>query len=233
MWKQAKKHLDRAIKLEPEHISRLIILARISKGKGEWQAALESLSGEIETPLFAPLWLPELHLWRAEIYDQIGDVEKAISDYYHYYLWQPEASEANEIKLKISKYLQQNEKGERDFSGANLREVDLRGANLMEAVLGKADLRGADLSGADLAWANLSGADLIDADLAGADLWLADLSRADLFNANLSEADLSEAYLFGADLTGADLTDAQVTNEQLAEAASLEGATLPDGTKHE
>lgn len=38
----------------------------------------------------------------------------------------------------------------------------------------------------------------------------------------------------GADLTGANLTDAKgVTNEELQRAASLRGATMPDGRKYE
>jgi hypothetical protein len=32
--------------------------------------------------------------------------------------------------------------------------------------------------------------------------------------------------------TGADLRYAKVTDQQLAEAKSLEGATMPDGSKH-
>jgi predicted small lipoprotein YifL len=80
----------------------------------------------------------------------------------------------------------------------------------------------------DCAGANLRGANLSEADLREADLQQADLSGADLSGANLSTA-----YLAGADLTGADLSGAEVTDEQLAQAKSLEGVTMPDGTKHE
>ena len=84
---------------------------------------------------------------------------------------------------------------------------------------------------------NLSAADLRDADLSFADLSFADLSFADLFaadlsGADLSFADLSDANLFTADLSGADLSGATVTQEQLAQAKSLQGATMPDGSKH-
>jgi uncharacterized protein YjbI with pentapeptide repeats len=34
-------------------------------------------------------------------------------------------------------------------------------------------------------------------------------------------------------LSGAKLSGANVTSEQLGKAASLEGAAMPDGTKHE
>jgi Pentapeptide repeats (8 copies) len=59
-------------------------------------------------------------------------------------------------------------------------------------------------------------------DLSGADLIGADLSHANLFYANLSYTNLS-----GANLSGSK----GWTNEQLAKAASLIGATMPDGTR--
>jgi uncharacterized protein YjbI with pentapeptide repeats len=45
--------------------------------------------------------------------------------------------------------------------------------------------------------------------------------------------DLSGVKLSGTNLQGADLTDANVTEEQLAICKSLEGATMPDGSKHD
>ena len=41
------------------------------------------------------------------------------------------------------------------------------------------------------------------------------------------------ADLRGADLSEVDLTDAYVSEEQLLSAASLEGATMPNGQKYE
>jgi uncharacterized protein YjbI with pentapeptide repeats len=67
------------------------------------------------------------------------------------------------------------------------------------------------------------------------------LGEVVLVDANLSSAennqskrgaDLSHADLSDANLTGADLEGASVTDEQLAECESLQGATMPDGTKH-
>ena len=55
--------------------------------------------------------------------------------------------------------------------------------------------------------------------------WSGDLYR--------DAANLREANLVKADLTGANLSGANVTSEQLGKAASLEGMTMPDGTKHE
>ena len=109
-----------------------------------------------------------------------------------------------------------------DLLGADLRAANLRGVNL----------RGADLSGADLSRANLIGADLRDADLNGANLREANLHWADLISANLSRAYLGSADLSLADLSGADLRNVkELTVRQLEQAYSLEGATVPDGSK--
>ena len=80
-----------------------------------------------------------------------------------------------------------------------------------------------DFSKVELLGANLSEADLSDVNLSGANLFRADLRGANLMEAVLGKADLRGAYLIGA----------KVTNEQIAQAKSLEGATMPDGTKHE
>jgi hypothetical protein len=58
----------------------------------------------------------------------------------------------------------------------------------------------------------------------------ADLSDANLSDANLSRADLSNAVLDNANLGGAE----GITNKELEQqAASLEGATMPNGQKYE
>jgi hypothetical protein len=98
------------------------------------------------------------------------------------------------------------------LSGADLREAYLR-----ELHLNDTDLKGADMKGANLEKADLAGADLRGADLSGANLRNAYLDGADVYEVNLSGANLSRAH---------------VTDKQLAECESLEGATMPDGTKH-
>ena len=138
-----------------------------------------------------------------------------------------------------------------DLTGAFLGRANLRGANLQQATLsgaflGNADLGGAFLGGADLRDANLQKASLrgayLDrarlnrAILEGATLRDAILHKASLRGAVLGQADLSGAILHGAalaqaDLAGADLTGAKATDEQLAAARSLQGATLPDGSR--
>jgi uncharacterized protein YjbI with pentapeptide repeats len=107
--------------------------------------------------------------------------------------------------------------------------ITLDGASLSDA-----DLRAADLSSLDLRGANLTSADLSYTNLQYADLSGARLSGAELFLANLEDANLSGAILVGADLRGADLRGATgITNEELEQQDSfLEGATMPDGSKH-
>jgi uncharacterized protein YjbI with pentapeptide repeats len=140
-----------------------------------------------------------------------------------------------------------------DLCGADLRRVPLPFASLNRVNLGEAHLSGADLHGASLARAylsetdlsetNLNGANLSSADLFGANLSGADLRHANLSGANLSGADLSGCRLDEADLSKADLSGVHLkagapsgtpaAKTELKKARSLEGAILPDGTKHE
>ena len=111
--------------------------------------------------------------------------------------------------------------------------VDLLGADLRAANLGGANLRRADLRGADLSRAKMEGADLSGADLRGANLREANLHWADLISANLSGAYVGRTELSLADLSGADLRNVKELGVgQLDQAYSLEGATMPDGSKH-
>jgi uncharacterized protein YjbI with pentapeptide repeats len=75
---------------------------------------------------------------------------------------------------------------------------------------------------------------LIDKDKPVVSLVSTDLSGANLRSLALSRADLSGAILSGAILRGADLSGAAgITNEELEQKAfSLEGAIMPDGSKH-
>ena len=58
------------------------------------------------------------------------------------------------------------------------------------------------------------------------------LPGAYLREADLQGAKLRRATLFLINLEGANLQGAQITAEQLAQAGSLQGAILPDGTRH-
>ncbi len=118
--------------------------------------------------------------------------------------------------------------------GANLRGADLYSADLHWVNLNEANLYSANLNEADLFTAQLMQADLTKADLSKADLSNALLVRADLSEADLSEADLSKAVFLETNLRGADLSGVEgITREQLEEYnLNLEGATMPDGSKH-
>jgi uncharacterized protein YjbI with pentapeptide repeats len=107
-----------------------------------------------------------------------------------------------------------------DLSNANLSVTDLRDADLFNAYLRNARLRNAGLEDAFLVDADLSNAYLVDAYLINADL-----VKANLRNANLRNARLRNANLIAA---------AHITNEELEQqAASLKGATMPNGQKYE
>ena len=138
---------------------------------------------------------------------------------------------------------------------ADLSELTLRNACLREADLRCADLSGADLRGSDLSDADLRGADLTDADLSNTCLANANLlpydpakpakhnasnlsngtdpADVDLDGDHLVFTNLDGANLKNADLSGAFLTGALITPEQLEACASLKGATLPDGRRHD
>jgi Pentapeptide repeats (8 copies) len=136
-----------------------------------------------------------------------------------------------------------------DLSEADLSRLNLQRAKLNSTDLSRANLRGAILSGADLSNANLSGAYLRGADLSDATLSRANLREATLIGAIFSDAALDGAILSGANLLdailiGADLRFASLDKARLngtpllsikeleKNAKSLQGATMPDGSKH-
>lgn len=109
---------------------------------------------------------------------------------------------------------------------------------LYEAGLINNDKPIVDLSSADFRYADLILAGLDNANLLGVDLEEANLLGAYLRNTCLQGANLSKANLAGANLTGAILKDAYLENaiistKQLIAVKSLQGATMPDGTKHD
>lgn len=122
---------------------------------------------------------------------------------------------------------------EADFRGANLSGTDLFEANLNGANLNQTKMSKANLNGADLRGCCLNEADLHDADLTGANLNVGDLVGANLRGARLGGAKLLGADLSEADLSLADLSGTQITETEWQKARSLEGTTMPNGTKHD
>ena len=119
-----------------------------------------------------------------------------------------------------------------NLSAANLNGADLFEANLNDANLNQTNLSKANLSGADLRACRLSKADLREADLSGVNLNVGDLVGANLWRAKLGGAKLLGADLREADLSEADLSKTEITEMEWEKAKSLEGTTMPDGTKH-
>lgn len=127
-------------------------------------------------------------------------------------------------------------RGQRDFSGQDLRNLNLRkfqlpSANFHEGRLQNTDLRDAILINANFGRANFSGANLRNANLMQAYMSHADLANADLRGANLSDAYLSHANLRGANLCGADLSGAKLTESQLSLAQTNWLTVYPNGKR--
>ncbi len=89
-------------------------------------------------------------------------------------------------------------RGERDFSYAELAEVDFSQASLGGCLLLAANLKGAMIRGA-----NLNGIQMIETDLRGADLRGSKLSGGRLERADLRGANLQDCKLSGTSLRGA------------------------------
>jgi uncharacterized protein YjbI with pentapeptide repeats len=127
-----------------------------------------------------------------------------------------------------------NKLNNRDEDSVCLRQAVLIGANLSGANLVRADLRDAKLRGA-----NLSGADLSGAKLSGADLAAQDDKKIEVLTfrhePDLQQKLLREANTRGADLSGANLRGATgMSNKEFErQAASLKGATMPEGKTYE
>ena len=138
--------------------------------------------------------------------------------------------------------------GERDFTGADLRNGDLSNCDLRGVKLVRAQLRGANLSGANLQGADFSGAslevnmdglprvnlkkaNLSDSRFDGANLSAALLQGASLRNARFTQAYLGATDFAGADLVGADFTGATFggIGRTIFQGANLRGAMFTNG----
>jgi uncharacterized protein YjbI with pentapeptide repeats len=157
-------------------------------------------------------------------------------------------------KRSVVQFLYEAKLITKDSVALDLREANLNFANLNGANLTAVNLRGVSLTKAKINDTKLGQADLSDTMMFGANLLMAELCRADMSRAVLMSENTDSiplqrlsatrnyvldspgpknADLSGADLRGVDLTDAYVSEEQLRSAESLEGATMPNGLKHE
>jgi uncharacterized protein YjbI with pentapeptide repeats len=138
---------------------------------------------------------------------------------------------ANLLKANLS---DANKLSNGDEDGVCLRQALLSGANLSGAKLVNVDLRDANLRGANLSGAELSGAKLSGAKLAAQ----GDQKIEEVIfrhESDLQQELMREANTRGADLSGANLWGATgMSNKELERrAASLKGATIPEGQKYE
>ena len=140
-----------------------------------------------------------------------------------------------------------------NFSYSDLSECDLFKARFISVTLTHANLRGvvfgisdtdkddSSTSAAVFYHCSFAGANLRDVDFSNCRFTGSSLIGANLTNCSFRNADLSGCLLDGADFTGALLEGANLSRthlkgaiideEQLAEAASLNGVTMPDGTR--
>ena len=137
--------------------------------------------------------------------------------------------------------------------GANLNGADLSTANIYRANLSDTDLEETNLEGARLTEAGMKEATVIVTDLDGSNETvhgIVSLERADLEKFDLTKAFLQKQYgnranlkvvkelllhetiLQETDLTNTNLTRAAISDHQLNKAKSLQGAVMPDGSKH-
>jgi uncharacterized protein YjbI with pentapeptide repeats len=136
-----------------------------------------------------------------------------------------------------------------NLSGIHLYDIDLShlkftSANLMHGSLKNSRLDYLDLNHSDMSHAEISHSRLTHSDLSYVNLSQATLASVDLSNSSLVGAILSDAEFMSVDLSGANLQQADlsganlkgvigITIEELEkQAKSLQGAILPDGSKH-
>jgi uncharacterized protein YjbI with pentapeptide repeats len=159
-------------------------------------------------------------------------------------------------KRSVVQFLYEAKLITKDHIALDLREAYLNFAKLngSDFYLTRVNLHGASLTKATMNAINLVEADLSDTRMFGANLLLANLRRADMSRAVLMSSNtdsiplprssVTENYSFDSpgpknanlrltDLREVDLTDAYVSEEQLLSAASLAGATMPNGQKYE
>lgn len=131
--------------------------------------------------------------------------------------------------------LEQYAKGERNFSGVDLRNPELAGIDLNQHVHGlynqgidlrQVSLERIDLSHAILYDARLEGANLSHANLSAAFLRRVNFAGANLVSANFCKADLKYAGFMGANLSNADLTEADLSGDTAFTGANLRDANL-------
>jgi formylglycine-generating enzyme required for sulfatase activity/tetratricopeptide (TPR) repeat protein len=109
-WSQAKQDLTTLVGLKVKDNTKTsyFIEAEIAFGSGEYQRAIQLFSTilkrskVVKSNTFTPIVNPEVYLLRGQAYEQLGQTQKAFSDYCHYLLWRPNAPEAPSLLARMS-----------------------------------------------------------------------------------------------------------------------------------
>jgi tetratricopeptide (TPR) repeat protein len=104
LWDKAKQDWEKSLKIKPQQPNQFVVQAQISAGTKDYETALKIMTEIIERPLFFPLPRPDTHFQRGQIYETLGKLHEAMSDYCHYLLWRPNAPEGNGLKQKLEAY---------------------------------------------------------------------------------------------------------------------------------
>ncbi|MEH2245264.1 pentapeptide repeat-containing protein [Nostoc sp.] len=124
--------------------------------------------------------------------------------------------------------------GERNFAGADLRNIWFSYPCLMDINFSAANLEGASFGGTYLVNANFSGTNLERSRLCtcfiNSDLSHTNLRGAEFIGAELTGADLTGATLRSTKLIGCNLRDADLTDIKVDERTVFVSTVMPDGT---
>jgi uncharacterized protein YjbI with pentapeptide repeats len=113
--------------------------------------------------------------------------------------------------MDASELLKRYAAGERNFCGADLKDIDLSGENLIGIDLSDSNLEKANLTNSNLMGANLNSAKIINANLVNAILVNANLKNAWVNSSNFSRADLNGANLRSTKLGGANFSKSNLS----------------------
>lgn len=98
----AERDLAAALGLNSNHPSAATTRTYIAKNGSDHQETIRLCTEIINRPMFTHLHLTEAHLWRGNAYEKIGQMTEALSDYYHFVLWEPEAPETPALKARLN-----------------------------------------------------------------------------------------------------------------------------------
>lgn len=107
-WTQADKDIKMMSNTPFSKVPKIeLFRAQILAGLGQFPEAINKFTTLIKQPQWTSLGIPELYLYRGQVYEEQGNLEASLSDYYHYLLWNPSTSHASTLQAKIENYQNQ------------------------------------------------------------------------------------------------------------------------------